>query len=213
MVYFNALRVYYISIALLVVCNLQVCLCFKTLGISLARNYCSWRSLYTPNYSSNPKITTDPDLESFLSGSLNKEWNGSTNMLERRGQIPKEEYGPKDVIRICLSALQHNDDPQLDHGACVVLAFKSPTGVLSQNNLDPAAYGRFLRSTEYIRLTDFSSVDLIGDMEVNSEDNDSVRQTVRVCGWKTNGVIPCTDFDFYLSKAENLWLMDAILKR
>ena len=45
-------------------------------------------------------------------------------------------------------------------------AFKSPSGVLAQGQLDPAGYGRFLRSTEYVTLVDFASAELIGEMEV-----------------------------------------------
>lgn len=65
-------------------------------------------------------------------------WGGDLAILRRKKQVPTEAYGPKDVIRICLLALQSNDDPQLDHGAAVVMQFKSPNGLLSQGGLDPA---------------------------------------------------------------------------
>lgn len=50
---------------------------------------------------------------------------------------PRPSLSPADVVRIQLSALQHNDDPQPDAGVATVYAFASPgnhklTGSLSQ---------------------------------------------------------------------------------
>jgi hypothetical protein len=56
-----------------------------------------------------------------LAGPDGKPWKGVRDMLPRKGQIPLPSYGPKDVCKIILAALQNNDDPQLDHGACVAL--------------------------------------------------------------------------------------------
>ena len=47
-----------------------------------------------------------------------------------------------------------------------VREFKSSTGVLGTSGLDPAAYGRFLRSTDYSVLIDFKSASFIGEPEV-----------------------------------------------
>lgn len=53
---------------------------------------------------------------------------GRKDILGRKKQLPKSNYTPQQVVQIILDALQINDDPQLDHGCCVLLAFTSPTG-------------------------------------------------------------------------------------
>ena len=50
-------------------------------------------------------------------------WKGSKEIVIRKKQIPSLNFSPKEVVQICLDALQLNDDPQLDHGCCVLLAF------------------------------------------------------------------------------------------
>lgn len=70
----------------------------------------------------------DPSLRSFLKGNVDAPWKGTTDSLKRRKQIPLPEYDPRKVVQICLDALQVNDEPQLDHGCCVLLSFKSPNG-------------------------------------------------------------------------------------
>lgn len=154
----------------------------------------------------------DNDLESFLKGSVNKPWGGTRDILKRKGQIPLASLGPRDIIKICLAALQHNDDPQLDHGGAVVLEFKSPNGVIAESGLDPAGYGRFLRSTAYSALLDFSSVELLGDLE-EIAGGDSVRQSVKIKQFDSPGKFFEHTFDFYLSKVNGLWLLDSILKK
>jgi len=70
---------------------------------------------------SNERIQNE-DVDAFMKGlGNNKPWNGSKAILKRKGQYPQPNLEPKDIIRICLAALQHNDDPQLDHGASVVM--------------------------------------------------------------------------------------------
>lgn len=144
-----------------------------------------------------------------------KPWGGNTNILARKKQIPSKDYGPKDVIRICLQALQSNDDPQLDHGACVVMSFKSPSGMLSEGRLDPAQYGRFLRSTEpYNLLVDFKQAETIGPLESMSEDETRVRQGVLLKSFENfSGEAEQAAFDFYLTKTNEMWLLDVILAR
>ena len=70
---------------------------------------------------SNSEISRDPGLESYLKGTDSRPWSGSRSILKRKGQVPNPELSPRDVIKIILAALQNNDDPQLDHGASVVL--------------------------------------------------------------------------------------------
>jgi hypothetical protein len=133
-------------------------------------------------------------------------------MMKRKGQVPLPEYEPKDVVRIVLAALQNNDDPQLDHGAAVVLQFRSPSGPLGESKLDAAGVGRFFRdTTEYSALIDFASSELVGN-PVPLQDSLSVKQSVKINSWQatTNNRAP-TFYDFYLSKIGDLWLLDVIL--
>ena len=157
------------------------------------------------------KYLDDKGLQDFLKGDgANVPWKGTTEILKRRKQVPSSEYDPQTVVRKCLQALQTNDDPQLDHGSCVLLAFKSPFGMLSQGGLDPAGYGRFLRSTNYQILLDNSDFDLVDD-PLPLQDSLSVRQRVLVKGWNLNGNVEKKIFDFYLSKFGENWLVDVIL--
>ena len=165
------------------------------------------------NVEFDPTGNTDPDYQQFLSGPEGKPWKGTRIALVRKGQVPLPEYSAQDVVRICLAALLNNDDPQLDHGACVVLEFKSPTGPLAEGGLDPAAYGRFLRSSDYNCLIDFKSSELVGELEQLS-DSLSVRQQVKITDWQNSmnnrGV---NIFDFYLTQVRGCWLLDIILLR
>jgi len=82
-----------------------------------------------------------------MSGSEGKPWRGTRDILRRRGQVPTNDYEPADVCRIVLRALQSNDDPQLDHGACVALEFKSPKGLLASAGIRatfPRSYNHVL---------------------------------------------------------------------
>jgi hypothetical protein len=89
----------------------------------------------------------DTSLKNFIQGTT--PWKGNRGILKRKFQVPSQEYAPQQVVLKVLDALQVCDDPQLDHGSCVLLEFRSPQGPLSQGKLDPAEYGRFLRNTEY----------------------------------------------------------------
>lgn len=151
---------------------------------------------------------SDPRLDEFLSGSGRTEWKGTTTILKRKGQVPLETHTPADIIRICLDALKLNDEPQLDHGCCVVMEFRSPTGPLSQLK-NPAEFGNFLRSDEsYSSLVDFHVSNMVGALDVVN--TNSAKQTVEIIGW---GQQPKkTKFDFYLSKHASNWLLDVILK-
>jgi len=75
------------------------------------------------------------DLETFLSQGARK-WQGTRDILARRKQVKSSSLQPRDVVTLVLNALQSNDDPQLDHGACVCLEFASKDSDLSR--LDPA---------------------------------------------------------------------------
>ena len=152
----------------------------------------------------------DPLLEQYLKGSINSPWKGTRESLSRRKQAPRTDYSPNDVVKICLSALQTNDDPQLDHGCCVLLEFKSPNGPLSKSGLDPAGYGRFLRSSEYSLLVEHDSVEFLPS--VPTELNDLYIQKVQLTGYSMADLQPRSKiFQFYLSKVDDLWLVDVVL--
>lgn len=125
-------------------------------------------------------------------------------MLQRRGEVPDSKYSPIDVIRVVLKALQTNDYPQLDHGACVVLEFRSPNGPLAVFS-NPAELGAYLRKS-FDKLVDFKEARLVGELQSTG---DSVQQSVEVQSWES----PTEFYTFYLTKTDNTWLVDAILKK
>lgn len=156
-------------------------------------------------------VENDPELKQFLEGTMNLKWKGDRMSLRRRKQVPLPEYSPQKVIEIVLRALQVNDDPQLDHGACVLLEFKSPTGPLADGGLDPAEYGRFLRDTEYSLLIDHSIAECLGS-PVTLQDGFSVKQPVKIKGFSLEDFSSITKtFDFYLSQFDECWLIDVVL--
>lgn len=145
------------------------------------------------------------ELKQYLEGNL--PWKGTKDILGRKGQIPSSRYGALDVVKICLSALQINDDPQLDHGCCVVQAFQSPKGEIAQLEMDPAAFGRVLRR-KCKNLVDHTTVELISGPEFPR--SDGLKAEVRI---KTKGCAPneaAEDYTFSLSKWGDLWLVDSI---
>ena len=161
----------------------------------------------------NNEKLNDPKLIEFMQGAAGKKvWKGAKDILARRRQVPSSKYNLVDVVKICVEALKYNDDPQLDHGACVVLEFKSPNGPLSDQSLDPAAYGYFLRSSEYQALLDFKDYEIFGDA-IPIRDSLSAKQSVKIIGWTTGSNPGEKIFDFYLTKVNDKWLIDVILLR
>ena len=159
------------------------------------------------------RAAEDPLFAEFMRGADSKKtWRGTYDILGRRGQVPSAQYSAKEVVDIVVTALGCNDDPQLDHGACTALSFRSPGGPLADASLDPASYGQFLRSNEYSALLDYKSYELVGD-PVELKDSLSVKQQVRVNGWVTSSAPGARLFDFYLTKVADKWLLDVILLR
>ena len=81
-----------------------------------------------------------------------------------------------------------------------------------------SGYGRFLRGSEYSKLIDFKSYDLVGEPEVLQGDENTIKQTVEISGWlygmeAVANAETISTFDFFLSKIGAYWLVDAILKR
>ena len=57
---------------------------------------------------------------------------GARNAVQTRpqgdpGPVPSPELSPRDVVRIQLSALKHNDTPEPDAGIATVFRFASPS--------------------------------------------------------------------------------------
>lgn len=182
----------------------------------------STRLLANDQQASNPEVdfSDDPELQSYMNGSKDVPWKGSRRSLARRKQVPLPEYTPQQVVRKCLDALQLNDEPQLDHGCCVLLEFKSPQGLLAESGLDPAGYGRFLRNSDYSILLDHNESELVGkpspsaapaEGQQEGKAVERVVQRVRVRGWSVYGKRAETDFDFHLSKIDDCWLLDVIV--
>ena len=154
----------------------------------------------------------DPGFIEFMRGPEKKQWKGERSLLVKRNQIPSKTYTVKDVVQICMKALQNNDDPQLDHGACVVLEFRSPTGPLNDHALNPSSFGYFLRSTEgYDALLDYATFSFEGE-PIKLQDSLSMKQRIKVTGWQTGERSGDRLYDFYLSNVEERWLVDVILK-
>lgn len=195
---------------------------FSFLQICNALLSIKWiRTQQQPKYSLTLSISSessifdkeDQDLQSYLTGQNNIPWKGTRQILKRKKQIPDPSYSPIQVINLCMNALSINDDPQLDHGCCVLLEFASPNGPLREKNLDPAAYARFLRSSDYSLLIDHNRYELNGDLKTIRNGN-SVIQAVDVFGYRDeSGNIPSNTFDFFLSQVEGKWFVDVVVLR
>jgi hypothetical protein len=178
-------------------------------SLSIRHNAASKKNIKVDRvFSTDPKV--DPDVAAFLEGKPRK-WSGRWDIMKRRGQMPSPEYSPVEVVVTILKALKNNDDPQIDHGAAVVLAFASPDGALKKSGVDPAQYGLFL-STNYPALLDFKSAELLGDTNTKMIDNTTTtfRQPIRASGW--SGASFGT-FEFILTRCgeSSPWLVDAIV--
>ena len=175
------------------------------------------------------KIQNDKELQEYLSGKGAKEWKGSKSMLKRRGEMPDPTYKPIDVLRVCLKALESNDYPQLDHGACVVLEFKAPNSPLAVF-LNPAHFGSYLRNSEYKSILDFKNAKPSGNLIILKEEQGqpiSIKQDVEITTFpdynSIKSVFPADSnaaripdhkviFSFFMSLHDDLWLIDAIQK-
>ena len=191
----------------LVLAFVQRARCFSYFlpALSIRRNAASNKIIKDRVFSTDPKV--DPDVADFLEGKPRK-WSGRWDIMQRRGQMPSPEYSPVEVVVTILKALKNNDDPQIDHGAAVVLAFASPDGALKQSGVDPAQYGLFL-STNYPALLDFKSAELLGDTKIIDITTTTFRQPIRASGWSgANG-----DFEFILTRCGETspWLVDTIV--
>ena len=191
---------------------LLLCLCLS-LGHAFVRTSANWRQLVktiplqaSESSENQASSIDDPRLKEFMAGEGSKEWRGTKTGLERRGEVPDSKYTPIDVIRIVLKALQSNDYPQLDHGACVVLEFKSPSGPLAVFS-NPAELGAYLRKS-YENLVDFKEAKLVGESKVVGT---RVEQSVEVVPWEATS--PTESYTFYLTQVDNTWLVDAIIKK
>ncbi len=158
---------------------------------------------------------SDEEILNYLQGNKNAKWKGNRNILIRKKQVPNSALSPIQVVETVTRALQINDDPQLDHGCQVLLEFSNPDGIIRQSGLDAAEYGRYLRSSDYAILIENSDVRLVGEVSYN-DDQTKATQRVEIVG----GGMEMEDdeegkhalLDFFLSKVNDLWLIDIVLK-
>ncbi len=150
-------------------------------------------------------------------------WRGKRHLLPFLGQLPDPAYTPQRVVQICLGALQRNDDPQLDHGCCVLLEFMSPDGAIAACGLDPRGYGAYVRNSEdFSVLLDNRQTALCETptslvagaiCSVESLGREVHQQRVRVLPWESPADSPPADwahFVFGMSRHNGTWLVDDI---
>lgn len=158
-------------------------------------------------------LESDPSYRNFKDNTT--PWRGTRTILTRRKQVPDPSYSPRKVVQTVVDALQVNDDPQLDHGCCVLLEFTNPDGPIAEGQLDPAQYGRFLRSTDYSILLDHSAAEFIGEPVDLQSTGTQCKIKVKMRGWYGEeefvGEMQEAFFDFYLSKKGDYWLLDVVL--
>ena len=177
------------------------------------------------------KIMSNDDLQKYLNGTAQKEWKGTKSMLQRRGELPDPKYKPIDVIRVCLKALESNDYPQLDHGACVVLEFRAPDSPL-QVFTNPAEFGTYLRGNDYKCILDFKVARPIGEaviLKQEAGETVSIKQKVEITNFPDYNTVKAVfpdstdgssapqrvqdvkvNFNFFLSLHGDVWLIDAL---
>lgn len=165
-------------------------------------------------------------LDSYLEKKI-RPWEGSLDILERRKQVPSEEFTKStDVVNVIMAAFGEMDCPQLDHGAAVALSFASPAGTIANSGLDPSGYGSFLRVSQSSLLDwrKWSIVKTTRSEEPPSQGDQAIRETIRVNvkGWGSiiGGMDGNDDegvFDFLMVREGDLdlgglWLLDVILR-
>lgn len=155
-----------------------------------------------------PEIPVAPELQSFLEGRVLR-WAGNENIIKRRGQVPSPSFSPRKVVFTVLSALKVNDEPQINHGALVLLTFSSPTGDIGKSKLDPGELASFIRKT-FPELLDFRSAELVGDEPRTIVPGQRLVQSVVVSTYDSEQK---ATFDIYLGKHGELWLIDVILRQ
>lgn len=120
---------------------------------------------------------------------------------------PKPGLGPDAVVDIMLRALQHNDDPVLDHGIAITFAFTSPENRDVTGPLD--RFRALVKSSAYRPMIDHARADR-GPVEVMAE---HAREQVAITGAHGERVL----YLFLLSRQEagaykGCWMADGVLR-
>jgi hypothetical protein len=124
-----------------------------------------------------------------------------------RDPAPEPGLGPDAVIGIMLNALQHNDDPVIDHGIAVTFAFTSPE---NRDVTGPLARFRALvKSSAYRAIIGHAKADR-GPVMVVAE---HARERVEITGAHGERVT----YLFLLSRQETgtykgCWMADGVLR-
>ena len=150
------------------------------------------------------------ELKAFLEGKP-RAWTGDKNIVKRKLQYPREDYAGHEVLRIILNALKNNDDPQLDHGALVVLEFAC--GKLQDSKLNPSELGSVIRG-KWEELIDHKKAEFKDAVE--DATGTKVKQTVDIYAWESLSLTASskaiTSFDFFLELSGGCWRLDDIVK-
>ncbi len=133
--------------------------------------------------------------------------SGAALTARVRDPAPEPYLGPDDVVEIMLRALQHNDDPVVDHGIAVTFAFTSPenhdvTGPLRR-------FRTIVKSSAYRPMIDHARADR-GPVLLVAE---HARQRVAITGAHGEHAV----YVFLLSRQESgaykgCWMADGVLR-
>ena len=158
---------------------------------------------------------SDTDLQSFLAGKT-REWTGDASILKRRNQLPSTEYNAGEALRVVLNALQSNDDPQLDHGALVLIKFSCGRMANVAKEMSPSTLGKMIRE-KFPELIDYRRANF-KDAIVDATES-KVCQNVEITSWSALTLPADTaenaSYDFFLEKesGSDCWKIDAIVRK
>lgn len=124
-----------------------------------------------------------------------------------RDPAPEPGLGPDAVVGIVLRALQHNDDPVIDHGIAVTFAFTSPENRDVTGPID--RFRALVKSSAYRPMIDHARADR-GPVQIVAE---HAREQVAITGIHGERVV----YLFLLSRQETgaykgCWMADGVLR-
>jgi len=165
-------------------------------------------------------------IDSFLRGEYGRKFADDAN-------APHPELKPSETIEAALRALRALDDPELSHGAAVLMRFCAPLSrnerwgcgfasnsrngnvwkELLRGSLNPVMLARRLRSSpEFSALLDWKSLELTDDLSVTSPRSqllglDSTVSYVNAALLFGDGFEPCI-IQFTMRKISGVWLIE-----
>jgi hypothetical protein len=124
-----------------------------------------------------------------------------------RDPAPEPGLGPDAVVGIMLRALQHNDEPVIDHGIAVTFAFTSPENRDVTGPID--RFRALVKSSAYRAMIDHTRADR-GPVMILAE---HAREQVAITGVHGERVV----YLFLLSRQETgmykgCWMADGVLR-